>query len=79
MESIFQSCQVPLIGIGGINERNLGEVIRAGGGGVAVISSILGAADPEGAARRLKAAMLDAWAGDPAISNRGAGGGSRAG
>ena len=79
VESISQRCQAPLIGIGGINERNLSEVLRAGAAGVAVISSILNSADPEGAARRLKVEMLDAWTGDPAISKRGAGGGSRAG
>ena len=43
----------PLIGIGGITVDNVGEVIGAGADGVAVISAVCGAADPEGATRRL--------------------------
>lgn len=57
---IAASCSLPLIGIGGINEANLGLVLEAGAQGVAVISSILGAPDPEEAARRLRQAMLAA-------------------
>lgn len=51
----------PIIGIGGITAGNLGEVIRAGASGVAVITSILASADPEEEARKLKNAMLDVW------------------
>ncbi|MCH7621610.1 MAG: thiamine phosphate synthase [Chloroflexi bacterium] len=57
---IAASCSLPLIGIGGINEANLGLVLEAGAQGVAVISSILGAPDPEEAARDLRQAMLEA-------------------
>jgi len=57
---IAASCSLPLIGIGGINEANLGLVLEAGAQGVAVISSILGAPDPEEAARGLRQAMLAA-------------------
>ena len=55
---IAASCSLPLIGIGGINEANLGPVLEAGAQGVAVISSILAAPDPEQAARRLNQAVL---------------------
>ncbi len=48
---------VPVIGIGGINRGNLGEVIAAGADGIAVISAICGADDPEAAARELVEAM----------------------
>ncbi|HZA21784.1 MAG TPA: thiamine phosphate synthase [Dehalococcoidia bacterium] len=53
-------CSVPLIGIGGINLFNLGQVMDAGASGVAVISSILAAADPQEAAYRMNQAMLSA-------------------
>lgn len=43
---------VPLIGIGGITVENVREVIRAGAGGVAVISAVCGAPDPLLATRR---------------------------
>jgi thiamine-phosphate diphosphorylase len=44
--------RVPLIGIGGITEENVAEVIRAGADGVAVISAVCGASDPTVATRR---------------------------
>ncbi|HXG04538.1 MAG TPA: thiamine phosphate synthase [Candidatus Binatia bacterium] len=44
--------RVPLIGIGGITHANVAEVIRAGADGVAVISAVCGAPDPEAATRR---------------------------
>lgn len=51
---------LPLLGIGGITADNVGAVLDAGAVGAAVITSVLGSADPESAARRLKGAMLDA-------------------
>jgi thiamine-phosphate pyrophosphorylase len=44
---------IPVIGIGGINADNAASVIEAGAVGVAVISAIFRAEDPEVAARRL--------------------------
>ena len=66
VSEIAKRCSVPMIGIGGINPGNLGKVLRAGAGGVAVISSILAAEDPEQAARDLKRAMLAEWVSMPA-------------
>jgi thiamine-phosphate pyrophosphorylase len=43
---------VPLIGIGGITHDNVAQVIRAGADGVAVISAVCAAAEPEAATRR---------------------------
>jgi len=43
---------VPLIGIGGITHDNVAQVIRAGADGVAVISAVCAAGDPEAATRR---------------------------
>jgi thiamine-phosphate pyrophosphorylase len=44
----------PIIGIGGIAAGNAGSIIRAGAVGVAVIGAVLGADDPERAARELR-------------------------
>ena len=54
---------VPLIAIGGITRRNVGETLRAGAHGAAVITSILAADDPRAAAQGLKDAMAEAVAG----------------
>ncbi len=48
---------VPLVAIGGITTRNVGEVIRAGADGVAVLSAICAAPDPAQAARDFLAAI----------------------
>lgn len=50
----------PLIGIGGITTANVGEVIRAGADGVAVISAICAAPDPAAATRRFLEAISTA-------------------
>ncbi len=44
---------IPLIGIGGITHDNVARVIRAGADGVAVISAVCAAPEPEAATRRL--------------------------
>lgn len=49
-----QGIQLPIVGIGGINETNAVEVIAAGADGVSFISAISQADDPEKAARTLK-------------------------
>ncbi len=51
---------VPVLGIGGITAQNAGAVMQAGASGVAVISAILGAPNPAGAATQLAAAISDA-------------------
>jgi thiamine-phosphate pyrophosphorylase len=43
-----------LVAIGGITARNAAEVISAGADGIAVVSAICSAADPEAAARELR-------------------------
>jgi len=49
-----------LIGIGGITADNAGDVIRAGADGIAVVSAVCAAEDPQAAAERLRAAVADA-------------------
>jgi thiamine-phosphate pyrophosphorylase len=48
---------VPVIGIGGITPANAAVIARAGAAGVAVMGAVLGAPDPEAAARELSAAV----------------------
>ena len=43
----------PLVAIGGINESNVHEVVKAGTDCIAVVSAICAAHDPEAAARRI--------------------------
>lgn len=45
--------RLPTVGIGGITANNAADVFEAGADGIAVISAILGADDPEAAARQL--------------------------
>jgi thiamine-phosphate pyrophosphorylase len=48
---------LPLVAIGGIDARNAAAAVRAGADGVAVVSAIMAAADPETASRELRAAI----------------------
>jgi thiamine-phosphate pyrophosphorylase len=45
---------IPVGAIAGINESNAGSVINAGADGVAIVSAIAAAADPEATARRIR-------------------------
>jgi thiamine-phosphate pyrophosphorylase len=54
------SIALPLIAIGGITLDNVGDVIRAGADGVAVISAIAGAGDIRRAVRSLLEAIKEA-------------------
>jgi thiamine-phosphate pyrophosphorylase len=51
---IATSVSIPVVGIGGITRDNAASVVAAGAAGVAVISAVFGASDPEAAARRLR-------------------------
>lgn len=51
---------VPVLAIGGIESTSAGAVIAAGAVGVAVRGAILGASDPERAARSIRAAVAGA-------------------
>ncbi len=53
LAEIVAATDVPVIGIGGISSANAVAVRRAGAVGVAVVSSIIFAADPEDAAREM--------------------------
>ncbi len=47
----------PLVAIGGIGRHNAAQVVAAGADGIAVVSAVMAADDPEAAARQLRAAM----------------------
>lgn len=48
---------VPCVAIGGINQSNAADIMQSGVDGIAVVSAICAADDPEKAAMALKAAM----------------------
>jgi thiamine-phosphate pyrophosphorylase len=51
---------MPVLGIGGITGGTAAEIIRAGAVGIAVIGAVMGAPDPEVAARELSVAVSPA-------------------
>jgi thiamine-phosphate pyrophosphorylase len=53
LQAIRRAVSLPLVAIGGLNHRNAAQAIRAGADGVAVVSAIVAAEDPEQAARDL--------------------------
>ena len=67
---IHRAVPIPVVGIGGINDQNLGEVFDAGASGIAVISAIAGAAEPVAATRRLRALIDLREAGARGATNR---------
>lgn len=54
---IASAVPIPVVGIGGITEDTATSVRDRGGTGVAVITAILGTADPEAAARALRSGV----------------------
>ena len=57
LAEIAAAVRVPVIGIGGITAANCASVLEAGAAGVAVVSAIVTAPDPERAARQLREAL----------------------
>ena len=55
--AVAAAVRIPVVGIGGIALSNAAGVVRAGGAGVAVISAVVRAADPEAATRELLRAV----------------------
>lgn len=64
LAQVKAAVRLPVFAIGGITLQNVGQVLAAGADGVAVISAVCAAPDPEAAARELAGALaLDV--GDP--------------
>ena len=57
IRDVTSRVETPVMGIGGISESNVAEVIQAGAAGAAVITAISMAQDPQAVASRLSAAM----------------------
>jgi thiamine-phosphate pyrophosphorylase len=57
LAAVRKQIMLPLIAIGGIDAHNVAEAVRAGADGIAVVSAIMAATDPEGASRKLRAAI----------------------
>lgn len=57
LRAVVEAVEVPVLAIGGIGPANAADVLATGCAGIAVISSILAADDPEAAARRLRSAL----------------------
>jgi thiamine-phosphate pyrophosphorylase len=54
LRALVASSTVPVVAIGGIKAANAAEVLASGVAGIAVVSAIVAADDPEGAARELR-------------------------
>ncbi len=54
LRAVIQAVALPVVAIGGITLEHTPDIIRAGAEGVAVISAVVGAANAEIAARRLR-------------------------
>lgn len=59
IRAVREATDLPFVGIGGVTSENARAVIQAGANGVAVISAITGADDPEAATRRLSVAVRE--------------------
>lgn len=57
LTKVVDAVSIPVIAIGGVTADKVAEVIGAGASGVAVISAILNADDPRGAAEQLRDAL----------------------
>jgi thiamine-phosphate pyrophosphorylase len=57
VRAVDAAVDVPFVGIGGVTPENAADVVAAGADGVAVVSAIAGADDPEAATRWLAAAV----------------------
>lgn len=55
-----QVVRIPIVGIGGITVANAADVVRSGADGVAVVSAIIGSANPEYSAKELRLAVDEA-------------------
>lgn len=58
LAAIVQAVNIPVVGVGGVTLANAPAVFQAGAAGVAVISAVLGAADPAAAARTLRSISI---------------------
>jgi len=60
VKNITAITRFPAVAIGGMNMRTAADVIKCGASGIAVVSAIVSAPDPQRAARELKEMVLNA-------------------
>ena len=60
LHAVCSAVALPILAIGGIKKANLDQAMEAGADGIAVISAVIAADDPEAASRDLLA-TLEAW------------------
>lgn len=53
IENVKANVNIPVIALGGINEKNIKDVIRAGADGAAVMSYVMASDDPYSAAKKM--------------------------
>ena len=59
LADIVEAVDIPVVGIGGVTSGNAADVLAAGADGVAVITEITDAEDPEAATRELREIVAD--------------------
>jgi len=59
IQKIRRAVAIPIVGIGGVNQRSAAAVLGAGADGIAVVSAIVSAHDPKQAAADLKKIITD--------------------
>jgi len=64
LSAMVQAVRIPVVAVGGITAANAARAIACGAAGVVVISAVIGAPDPAGAARQLRQVVQAArtWA-----------------
>lgn len=70
LRKIGQNVSIPVLGIGGIAENNIGKVVRAGAHGAAVVRAIMSSSNPESATNKLSKALNFAWCRSKSSSGR---------
>lgn len=54
LQAVVDTVNIPIIAIGGIDEKNIAEVTATGCSGIAVISTVWGDSDPAGKVKRIR-------------------------
>jgi thiamine-phosphate pyrophosphorylase len=63
IRNVRAAVRVPVMAIGGIRAEDVGDVLRAGADGIAVISAVVGSGDIAAACRQFLARIRDHWEG----------------
>lgn len=61
LRDVCAAVSLPVLAIGGVTPQNLGLCLEAGAAGVAVLSPIMQASDPQASAQAYRTALDEAW------------------